>query len=37
MGLLASRGRETGVVLIDPSGDQVKYMVHLEFKAPTTW
>jgi ribonuclease HI len=22
-----------GVVLIDPSGDQVKYMVHLEFKA----
>jgi ribonuclease HI len=21
------------VVLIDPSGDQVKYMVHLEFKA----
>jgi hypothetical protein len=24
---------EAGVVLIDPSGDQVKYMVHLEFKA----
>jgi ribonuclease HI len=23
------------VVLIDPSGDQVKYMVHLEFKATT--
>ena len=22
-----------GVVLIDPNGDQVKYMVHLEFKA----
>jgi ribonuclease HI len=22
-----------GVILIDPSGDQVKYMVHLEFKA----
>jgi ribonuclease HI len=22
-----------GVVLVDPSGDQVKYMVHLEFKA----
>jgi ribonuclease HI len=22
-----------GVVLIDPSGDQVKYMVYLEFKA----
>ena len=22
-----------GVVLIDPSGDQLKYMVHLEFKA----
>jgi ribonuclease HI len=21
------------VILIDPSGDQVKYMVHLEFKA----
>jgi ribonuclease HI len=21
------------VVLVDPSGDQVKYMVHLEFKA----
>jgi ribonuclease HI len=21
------------MVLIDPSGDQVKYMVHLEFKA----
>ena len=24
---------EAGVVLIDPSEDQVKYMVHLEFKA----
>jgi hypothetical protein len=24
---------KAGVVLIDPSGDQVKYMVHLEFKA----
>jgi hypothetical protein len=24
---------EAGVVLIDPNGDQVKYMVHLEFKA----
>ena len=24
---------EARVVLIDPSGDQVKYMVHLEFKA----
>ena len=24
---------EAGVVLIDPSGDQLKYMVHLEFKA----
>jgi hypothetical protein len=23
------------VILIDPSGDQVKYMVHLEFKATT--
>jgi ribonuclease HI len=22
-----------GVILTDPSGDQVKYMVHLEFKA----
>ena len=22
-----------GVVLIDPNGDQLKYMVHLEFKA----
>ena len=22
------------VVLIDPNGDQLKYMVHLEFKAP---
>jgi ribonuclease HI len=24
---------EAGVVLINPNGDQVKYMVHLEFKA----
>jgi ribonuclease HI len=28
-------GGGAGVVLIDPSGDQVKYMVHLEFKATT--
>jgi ribonuclease HI len=27
------QGSSAGVVLIDPSGDQVKYMVHLEFKA----
>jgi ribonuclease HI len=27
------QGGRAGVVLIDPSGDQVKYMVHLEFKA----
>jgi hypothetical protein len=27
------QGGGAGVVLIDPSGDQVKYMVHLEFKA----
>jgi hypothetical protein len=27
-----------GVVLIDPHGDQVKYMVHLDFeRPPTTW
>jgi ribonuclease HI len=29
------QGGGAGVVLIDPSGDQVKYMVHLEFKATT--
>ena len=28
-----TQGGSAGVVLIDPSGDQVKYMVHLEFKA----
>jgi ribonuclease HI len=27
------QGHGAGVVLVDPSGDQVKYMVHLEFKA----
>jgi ribonuclease HI len=27
------QGGGAGVVLVDPSGDQVKYMVHLEFKA----
>jgi ribonuclease HI len=27
------QGGGVGVVLVDPSGDQVKYMVHLEFKA----
>ena len=26
-------GAEAGVVLIDPNGDQVKYVVHLEFEA----
>jgi ribonuclease HI len=27
------QGGGARVVLVDPSGDQVKYMVHLEFKA----
>jgi ribonuclease HI len=29
----SARQQVVGVVLIDPNGDQVKYMVHLEFKA----
>jgi ribonuclease HI len=32
-GSTCQQGGGAGVVLIDPSGDQVKYMVHLEFKA----
>jgi ribonuclease HI len=32
-GSARQQGGGTGVVLIDPSGDQVKYMVQLEFKA----
>jgi ribonuclease HI len=32
-GSARQQGGGAGVVLIDPSGDQVKYMVHLEFKA----
>jgi hypothetical protein len=32
-GSARQHGGGAGVVLIDPSGDQVKYMVHLEFKA----
>jgi hypothetical protein len=32
-GSTRQQGGGAGVVLIDPSGDQVKYMVHLEFKA----
>jgi ribonuclease HI len=32
-GFARRQGGDAGVVLIDPSGDQVKYMVHLEFKA----
>jgi ribonuclease HI len=32
-GSASMQGGSAGVVLIDPSGDQVKYMVHLEFKA----
>jgi ribonuclease HI len=32
-GSARKQGGGAGVVLIDPSGDQVKYMVHLEFKA----
>jgi ribonuclease HI len=32
-GSARAQGGGTRVVLIDPSGDQVKYMVHLEFKA----
>jgi ribonuclease HI len=32
-GFARQQGGSAGVVLIDPSGDQVKYMVHLEFKA----
>jgi hypothetical protein len=32
-GFARQQGGGAGVVLIDPSGDQVKYMVHLEFKA----
>jgi ribonuclease HI len=32
-GSTRQQGGSAGMVLIDPSGDQVKYMVHLEFKA----
>jgi hypothetical protein len=32
-GSARQQGGGAGVVLVDPSGDQVKYMVHLEFKA----
>jgi hypothetical protein len=32
-GSARQQGGSAGVVLVDPSGDQVKYMVHLEFKA----
>jgi ribonuclease HI len=32
-GSARQQGGGAGVVLIDPSGDQVKYMVHFEFKA----
>jgi ribonuclease HI len=32
-GSARQQGGGAGVVLIDPSGNQVKYMVHLEFKA----
>jgi ribonuclease HI len=32
-GSARQQGGDAGVVLIDPSEDQVKYMVHLEFKA----
>jgi ribonuclease HI len=32
-GSARQQGGGAGVVLIDPSGDQVKYMLHLEFKA----
>jgi ribonuclease HI len=28
-----SRGACTGVVFLAPHGDQIKYMVHLDFKA----
>jgi ribonuclease HI len=31
-GSACQQGGGAGVVLVDPSGDQVKYMVHLEFK-----
>jgi ribonuclease HI len=34
-GSACQQGGGDGVILIDPSGDQVKYMVHLEFKATT--
>jgi ribonuclease HI len=32
-GSARQQGGGAGVILIDPRGDQVKYMVHLEFKA----
>jgi ribonuclease HI len=32
-GSIGQQAGRAGVILIDPSGDQVKYMVHLEFKA----
>jgi ribonuclease HI len=32
-GSIRQQGGGAGVVLVDPSGDQVKYMVHIEFKA----
>jgi hypothetical protein len=32
-GSIGQQGGGAGVVLINPSGDQVKYMMHLEFKA----
>jgi ribonuclease HI len=32
-GSARQQGGGAGVVLVDPSGDQVKYMVHLQFKA----
>jgi hypothetical protein len=32
-GSARQQGGGAGVVLVDPSGGQVKYMVHLEFKA----
>ena len=32
-GSARDKGSGAGVVLVDPDGGQVKYMVHLEFKA----
>jgi hypothetical protein len=36
-GSAQEQGGGAGVVLIDPSRDQVRYMVHLESRPPTTW